>query len=235
MRATNHNLAALAVCCCLLPLSGCAATASSAGGMLGKLTGRKTPEEVLNIKTPQDRAKELAKLAKDAPSMTPEEQNRVCAELAAEIRDEEDAGMRRRILRALSAFPTPLAVSILTAGLHDSNMETRRVACESLSKQGGQHAVRELTRVAQSDTEMDVRIAAVRALGETHDQTALTPLVDALADPDPAIQFRAQEGLRAVSGHDYGNNVQAWREYAQTGKSNADEIGIADRLRRRFF
>ena len=76
---------------------------------------------------------------------------------------------------------------------------------------------------------------AVKALGETADKAALAPLADALVDPNPAIQFRAQESLRAVSGRDYGNNVQAWREYAKTGTTTTEEISFAERIRRSIF
>jgi HEAT repeat protein len=53
-----------------------------------------------------------------------------------------------------------------------------------------------------------VRIAAVRALGATGEQSALVPLAEAIVDPDPAMQVKAHESLTAVSGHDFGNDAQ---------------------------
>jgi HEAT repeat protein len=235
MRSTIHTTAALVVGCCLVTLAGCAATARNTGGLLAKAMGRRSTEEALNIKTPQDRALELAELAEAAAQKTPEEQSYITAQLADEIRTEEDPVMRRHILRALAAYPTPLALAILTAGLQDGDLEVRRAACLSLGRYGGPQAVGALTQAANSATDMDVRITAVRALGMTGDKLSLAPLTDALVDPDPAIQFRAQESLRAVSGRDFGGNVQAWREYAKTGDSTAAEISFAERLRQRFF
>ena len=43
------------------------------------------------------------------------------------------------------------------------------------------------------------------------------------------------ESVVAVSGRDYGNDVQAWRQYAQTGKSDAPEVSVAERVRRSLF
>jgi HEAT repeat protein len=235
MDAPLHKLAALVVCCCLAVSAGCAATADSAGGMFGKLVGRKTTEQKLNIKTPEDHLEELRELAKSAPKKSPEEQSRIADTLAAEIQEEQDPLMRRQILRTLAEYPTPVSMNILIAGLADADVEVRRVACQSLGRVGGPQAVQELTRVSTSDTDIDVRISAVRALGATSEKAALVPLVDALADRDPAIQFRAQESLRTLSGHDYGADVQAWREYANTGKSNAAEVSEAERLRRSLF
>ncbi|MGD9721643.1 MAG: HEAT repeat domain-containing protein [Pirellulales bacterium] len=235
MRATKRNLFALAVGACLLTLSGCAATAESAGGLLAKMTGKKSPEQVLNIKTPDDRVKELRELAKTAGDKSPEEQNRIVAELSEEIQHEKEPVMRRHILRTLGEYHTPLSSAIARAGLKDTDLEVRRVACESLGRQGGAEAVRDLAQAASSDTEIDVRIAAVKALGATQDKAAVPYLGEALADPDPAVQYRAIESLRLVSGRDFGENVQAWRDFAQTGKSDAPEASFAERWRRALF
>jgi HEAT repeat protein len=232
MHGPVHKLAALAVCSCLALQSGCAATANAVSGVFFK---KKTTEEILNIKTPDDRVKELHELAKTAKKKTPEEQQRITTELSKEIQRENDPLMRRHILRTLTAFPTPMASAVLVAALGDSDTEVRIVACRALGKRRDKEAVGELARVVSSDTNLDVRIAAVRALGETRDRASLSPLAEALVDPDPAMQFRATAALRNVSGRDFGNDVQAWREYAQTGKSSAPEVSLASRLRGLFF
>jgi HEAT repeat protein len=235
MQAPIDKLAALAVCCCLAHAAGCTATADSARGLFAQLSGKQTPEEALNIKTPDDYVAELGELAKTAHKKSPQEQARISARLAEDIKNEQEPLVRRQILRTLAAYPTALSFSILKAGLSDSDMDVRRVACYSLARQGGPQAVQELTRVATADTDVDVRIAAIRALGDTRDQTALVPLAEALVDPDPAIQFRAHQSLRSLSGRDFGGDVQAWREYAKTGKSDAPEVNFAERLRRIFY
>jgi HEAT repeat protein len=189
----------------------------------------------LDIKTPDDHLKELRALAKSGPKQSPEEQDRIARELATEIRQETDPRMRRQLLRSIAGLQSPLAMAVLVAGTNDTDLEVRRVACQCLGARGGADAVQELTRVANSDTDKDVQIAAIRALGETREQTAMPALAEALVDADPAKQFHAKQGLKSVSGRDYGDNVDAWREYANTGKTDASEVGIAERLRRSFF
>ncbi len=235
MQGPVHNLAALAVCSCLVLAAGCAETADRVSGTWDAMLGKKTPDQMLNIKTPQDHMKELQELAKTAKKKSPGEQQRITADLANEIKRESDPLMRRQILRTLVAYPTPVSNAILLAALGDSDAAVRALACECLGKRGGKEAVQELARVSTSDTEIDVRIAAVRAMGQTGDPATLGPLAESLADPNPAIQFRTQESLRAVSGHDFGNDVHAWREYAKNGKSDAPEPGLAERIRRAFF
>jgi HEAT repeat protein len=235
MHGPVHILAALVVCCCLAMLAGCAETAEHTSGLISSVFHKKTPEQILNIKTPDDRVKELRKLAKAAKKKTPEEQERIVTELAKEIQQENDPFLRRQILRTLAVYPPPLAAAVITAGLADSDTETRRVACTCLGIRGGKDSVQELTRVMASDTNLDVRLAAVRAMGHTHDSSAMPPLAESLIDPDPAVQALARGSLKAVSGRDYGNNVQAWREYAQSGETTAPEVSLAERMRRAFY
>lgn len=235
MQGIFQKLAALAICCVLIAVSGCAATAENASGLMARAMGKKTVEEELHIRTPDDHIKDLKELAKTAGKKSPEEQQKICAQLAEDLKHEDNPQMRRHILRTLGAYKTPLAFTMVSAGLKDSDADVRRVACEQVGLQGGPVAVEELTRVITGDTDADVRIAAVRALGHTGEKGALAPLAEALADADPAMQFRAQESLRTVSGRDFGGNVSAWREYAATGNASAPEVNLAERWRRKLF
>jgi HEAT repeat protein len=203
--------------------------------MFASFSRKKTPEELLHIKTPDDRIKELRELTKTAKKKTPEEQQRIVGDLVKQIEQESEPRMRRQILRTLGAYPQPGATAVIVAGLTDGDVETRRVACASLGTRGGKEAVQELTRVAASDTNLDVRLAAVRAMGHTHDSSALAPLTDALGDADPAMQARAHASLAAVSGRDFGNDAKAWRDYAATVKAEDPPVSWAERLRRVFY
>jgi HEAT repeat protein len=219
---------------CLLCLSGCADTAHFIGQSIRRPFVQ-TEEEKFGIKTPKDRVRELRKLAKQARNQSPDEQMRNITELATEYRRENEGWVRREILRTLAEYPQPEAGAVLLTALEDGDVETRRVACAGLGRRGDKIAVQELTRVLASDTDTDVRMSAVEALGRTGDRGALGPLSEALIDADPAMQAQAQAALVAASGKDYGNNVQAWRELAQTGSTSAAEVSYAERLRRAFY
>lgn len=235
MRDSVHNFALLAVCFCLAMASGCAEMADHLNTLGSKILMRKTPEEAMHIKTPDDRIKELKQLAKTAKKKKPAEQQQIVDSLVKEFAQESDPISRRHILRTLTEYPQTAAGGQLIGALEDSDKETRRIACKCLGKRGGPRAVTELSRVLASDTDPDVRIAAVHALGTTSESTALAPLAEAIVDPDPAMQTAARISLTAVSGRDFGNNAQAWREYAKNGKTDAPEISLAERLRRSVF
>lgn len=235
MQGPVQILAALAATFCLAMATGCAEIAENLRGVGDKLTLKKTPEEELGIKTPKDRIKELKSLAAVIADQPPQEQERVVGVLARELKDENDPIVRRHILRTIAKCPPASAESILIAALGDPDMETRRTVCKCLGQRGGPAAVGELTRMVSSETNFDVRIAAVQALGQTKDKGAMMPLVEAMVDGDPAMQDSARLSLNEVSGRDYGTNVQAWREYAQNGKTEQPEVSIAERIRRSFF
>ena len=86
-----------------------------------------------------------------------------------------------------------------------------------------------------SDVSHDVRLASARALGKIKDQRAVAALGDALADSDPAMQYRAVLSLKEITGQDLGNNVDRWRQYVKEGHPlQAQPTSMADRLKRIF-
>jgi len=230
-RLTSLVLAMFAV---MAAVSGCADTAAATRDFVAK-PFRKSPEQVYGIKTPKDRVKEFRKLALEAKKMPANQQEPTVAKLTREYDSESDHWVRREILRTIAAFPQPAANEVVVRALADEHIETRRVACDCLGERGGDVAVHELTRVLGSETNEDVRMSAVAALGKAGDSKALAPLAEALADGDPAMQAAAYNALTAVSGRDYGNNVQAWRDLATNGKTDAAEISFAEKLRRTIY
>jgi HEAT repeat protein len=222
----------------MLPLMpvvlGCAASTEAVGKFVSR-PFRKTVEQTYGIKTPADRVKELRKLAKGATRQPAAEQEANVARLADDFQRESDPWVRRETLRALAHFPQPSAGAVLVAALGDNDVETRRTACQALGVRGDDIAVRELARVVSSETNQDVRIAAVKALGASGNKQSLVPLSEVMLDADPALQAQAQESLVAVSGRDYGSDVEAWRQFAQSGKTDAPEISFAEKLRRAFY
>lgn len=216
--------------CLLLAAVGCE------GGLFrsyeGNLFGKKRPEPGPVVASPKDRIKALKELAKNAPKMSPADQERESLELARAIGKEEDPIFRLYIIRALAEFKTPAADAVLRVATKDADREVRVVCCEAWAKRGGPEAVGLLTDVFQTDRDLDVRIAAARCLGETKDASAIPVLAAALDDRDPAMQFRAMQSMQAITGKHFGDNVNAWREYARGGKPA--EQSWAERAKRWF-
>lgn len=190
-------------------------------------------EPAVKVKTSAERIKILRELAKRAPNMSPSEQQRASEEIANALGkgNEDDILVRAQMLRTIAVFPTAQAGRTLTAGLKDEDRDVRVACCEAWGQRGGEDAVRLMAETLGSDADVDVRLAAARSLGVLKDPKAIQALGAALDDLNPAIQYRAIESLRKISGKSY-IDIKDWRQFAQ-GRP-PEEPSIAARLRRLF-
>jgi len=187
-----------------------------------------------NIVTPADRIAELRSTAERARRATPEEQQRLADELGQSIRAEDDPLIRAEIVRALGNCSGPKADALLRAATEDPSRDVRMAACRAWGERGGVDAAAVLSQVLAGD-DADVRLAAIEALGQCRDPAAVAALGPALEDRDPAMQYRAVLALKDLTGEDFGNDVNRWRQYVQ-GEVPAETPpgSVAERLRRIF-
>jgi len=181
------------------------------------------------------RLEELTSLRKNADDLSPDEQVRTSQQLLHALAADPSPLYRRHVVRTLSALPTPAANEGLRRAIQDSDPSVRIAACEAWASRGGDESLRLLSGVVGSDADLDVRIAATRELANFKSPAAVHALGLALDDPDPALQHRAVQSLKTVTGEDFGNNVPAWRQFVRGGPvPRADEPTIAERLRDLF-
>jgi HEAT repeat protein len=91
-----------------------------------------------------------------------------------------------------------------------------------------------LAETLSSDTDVDVRLAAAKALSTAADPDAVKALGQALEDADPAMQFVAVASMKNVTGKDLGNDVNAWRQLAKQPDPPVRERSWAGRLKQIF-
>ncbi|MBX3432077.1 MAG: HEAT repeat domain-containing protein [Pirellulales bacterium] len=144
------------------------------------------------------------------------EQQKTCEQLAQQIQTEPDPLVRRTIQETVAKLNAPLARDMLVAGLQDEDREVRMQCCRLLGRRGDAAAIERLAVVAQADADFDVRMAAVDALGNIKTPASVAALAAALKDSDPAMQYAGVQAMRGASGQDLGNDVNAWRQYAES-------------------
>lgn len=210
---------------------GCAPAMKKSSGW--PFASKSKNNEPVGIKTAAKTIEELNAVQAGAKNLSAEEQQRYLQELGQRLGQEQDPLVRMQIIETLAAIPNPQAVAVVQTAMSDPNADVRVVACQALGHRGGPEAVRELTRVLGTETDVDVRIAATRALGETGDESAVSSLGEVLSDSDPALQYRAVQSLKNISGRDFGSDMNAWKAYAKDSKS-APPPSIADRVRGMF-
>lgn len=193
----------------------------------------KTSDVVPGIPSPAERIALLREVGEK--NFAPEEQERIARELAAVYRQEDDPLIRAEIVRALARNQSEAAGEVLRTALNDSDRDVRMAGCKAWGHRRDEEAVSQLSRALGSDTDIDVRLAAAEALGATGQPGAVTALGQALEDRDPAMQYRAVASLREVSGKDFGNDVEQWREYVK-GESPGPRkpVSVVERFRRMF-
>jgi HEAT repeat protein len=118
--------------------------------------------------------------------------------------------------------------------MEDPDERVRMAACAAWRQRGGPEAVELLGVRYRSDREIDVRLRALRELGQLGDKEAIPVLAKALEDPDPAVQYRAVAALKKVSGRDLGDDVNKWREWAADPAGSSAEWSIAEEFRKLF-
>jgi HEAT repeat protein len=214
MAGTARTPISLAILCLL---------ALAAGGSCNSFSHTAKPVVVQGVVAPYARIADLKKLREAAPAASPPEKERICQQLSAEIRNEQDPVLRGEILRTLAEYATPSAWPVLRVGVSDPDADVRVIVCGIWGKRGDAEAAKLLAEVLKSDADRDVRMAAARALGLSHDLSAVAALGSALDDTDPAMQYRAVASLRQVTHQDLGNDVEKWRAYVKNSPAGPVE------------
>ena len=184
--------------------------------------------------TADTRIKKLAERSKVVKTESTQNQLEFTQDLVRMMLEEHDPRVRCSILETAADYDTASASAICKGGLQDPNEMVRMKACDVWAKRGGDEAVQLLATRFQTDSELDVRLRALRMLGELKDKQAIPVLARALEDADPAVQYRAVASLKKVSGRDLGNDVNAWREWAVDPEAKKAEWSIAESFRRLF-
>lgn len=179
--------------------------------------------------TPTDRVAAVERIGRQASGTETPEQEQLTLQLARQIQTEEDPLVREAIVRAASQFRTSMADRMMLAALDDSDPYVRRTACKLVARRQDPSAVAALGEVARSDKDVDVRLAATRALGELRHPSAIEYLSSGLVESDPAIQLATVESLQLVSGEDLGGDVGAWREWVASRQGGGSQPAVAGR------
>ena len=157
----------------------------------------------------------IRELAKQTQSQNLSAATEAVAALSQILGEEDLALAKVEAARALGMAKSPVALSALHTALEDPEPEVRIAVCESLGLQANTDSIGRLEGVVNGDTENNVRLAAARALGNIPDPSAARALTLALGDRSPALQFRAMESLKQITGENFEGDAERWRTYVK--------------------
>ncbi len=165
--------------------------------------------------TPAQKVDRLVELAGQIPGMAPARQATVCDEMIAALQRETDPMIRRELVRTIGAIGLPRAREGLALGQQDSHPSVRMAACEAWGRRDDPESAGALAAVLADDANVDVRLAASKALTRQPKVQAYPHLVASLQDRDPAVQLATMQALRETTGAELQDDVNKWIGYVQ--------------------
>lgn len=188
--------------------------------------------ERTSFHTPKMRIDTVRQFAAKSDGTDSPQQRELTEQLARQIQIEPDPLVRESIIRGAAQFKTPLSQQMLEAGLGDESQTVRVTCCQELGTRAETRSVPKLAAALRDDQSMDVRLAATEALGKIKSPESIAALAVALDDRDPAMQFVGVQSMKAVTGKDYGGDVESYRQLAAGGTPPAPKpVSVAQRLR----
>ena len=155
----------------------------------------------------------LDELRQFAGDLTPADREAWSRTLNRMIAEEAVTPLRVAAVEATQWLPLELVREGLSRAQKDASPTVRVAACEAWGKRDGSVAVEVLAEVLGSDTELDVQLAAAKALGRFKTPQAVAALGRVLESKDPALQHRAMRSLAQATGVEFGSDVAAWQGY----------------------
>lgn len=170
-----------------------------------------------------DRLRQIRRQGDAARSASAQERQRISQELAQRIEHEDDPVVRQNIVRAIAQCRTAMAYNVLTRALNDEDIDVQIESCRAWGEWGTTDSVQILGQIIRNDrADLDVKLAAVAAMANVKQQGAVTALAPALdKSQNPALQHRAVMSLKKLSSNDFGNDLEAWRNFAGGAKPAA--------------
>ena len=208
----KHLLLLLATSCILT--TGCAEGPLWQTGYFVPWAKNQWKEENQLAATLQSRQQELDQMVQQANSDSQMEQ---AANRLGEISSRDSVLLiRLHAVSLLGQINHPTALAHLKTASTDPDSRIRIAAIGALSQLPSEIAIPQLQEVIGSDTDVDVRLSATKALGNFSNPAAASALSIALSDNNPAIQYRAMESLKTITGQKLGTDVVAWHNYLGT-------------------
>lgn len=133
---------------------------------------------------------------------------------------DEDPGVRAAATRGLGTHAGPDSVPLILERMKDAETNVRVEAARALQRIHNPIAIEPLLTALdiEKETEPAVRIEAASALGQYPENRVVEALIKALAEENLAVNRRAQEALRTLTGQDFGIDRAAWFGwYSSTG------------------
>ena len=171
--------------------------------------------------TDHERREQLHSLAGKIASMDGKDQQFWGTHLGRIVSNDPSPEMRRLAVLAASRTKTTNALEIIKKGLDDDSIKVQMEACHALGVRSEPEAAQLLAAKIGSTSELDVKHAAIAAIGKHPGDIPVGSLKIVLKDQNPATLNLAINSLKGVTGQDYGNDPKTWIAALDTSDPSA--------------
>jgi hypothetical protein len=198
-------------------------------------------DKIPGLDSPRQRKKIIQEKGTKGAAAADSDKEIIVAQLVLEYQTSPDPNMRREAVDALAKIPHPKRDQFLQDILKDEDPFVRLSALEALAKtfSGRQEElVSLLIDRMKTDSDKDVRLAAIRILGfatpkdaanELH-RLSVQELGGALYDKIPAIRYASMQSLQKITGKDYGNDITRWLQFVRYVKGEVPDLPAERKL-----
>jgi hypothetical protein len=172
--------------------------------------------------TDHKRAEALRQLVAEMPDMQAAEQQRWIPHLEQLMEFDESPHMRALAVQAAGGAKGADSLGVVRRGMEDDDAKVRMVAAKVLGDRAEPEAMRMLVETVNGEANKDVRLAAIKSLGNHRGEPVTDALKLALREPDLAYRHQSIASLRKVTGRDAGDNPEAWVAMLEHGPSEGE-------------
>lgn len=181
-------------------------------------------------KNDYSRWQELLRLSESIETLSTFEQEEWIKQFSEILENDDSAEMRRLVIVAAGRLSSAESLALIESGLQDASVKVRMEACRSLGERGDGDSARMLAAAFGSETNQDVKNAAVVALASSPEEIAVDSLRIALSDRNPATRAIAVKSLKTSTGKDYGDDPDKWIAALDGQPAEEESVRFADRI-----
>ena len=181
------------------------------------------------------RRKELQQLVVTMPRLPEAEQRQWLGQINAILENDKNAEMRTLAIRALEGYGGEEAIVTCEKHLNDESPKVRMACCDVLGTKTTDRSYQILAETIGSESNDDVQVAAIRAIGKHRSERATQLLKEPLESRNPAIRFASVQALQSSTGKSLGDDPATWVAYLNGDPIEEKQDGGFSSQLGRFF
>lgn len=193
---------------------------------LGGCASLNQTKPIAGVPHPAERMREIRTIGENAGKIPEGKKEEYVQTLRAIIEEETDALIRREAVLAVAHLKVSSAADAVELAMKDNDRDVRQATVSAWKTYGGDRAVLSLVSMLGSETDLDIRLDCIDALGGLKDPRAVAAMAAPLSENNPALQHYSVLALQKITGKSTTDPVE-WLAYCQ---EHGGEVGVPEKV-----